>query len=198
MMKMIFAIPAALAAIPKKPKSAAISAMMKNAIAQANITASCLYDLQECSRGARRGRTPARARAPGERRGCARNDRHACLRITSWLSTCSTPWMLAAMSSMRTRVAGPGTVPSRDHLRSIDLDLDVGQIDRVVGEERMLHAVQEVTLGAARGVRAVLGRRPEPMAAHLLFLAARTERAIRVRDGRPKDIVVARRRPARP
>jgi hypothetical protein len=38
--KMIFAIPAALAAMPKNPNTPAINAMMKNAIAQTNMTAS--------------------------------------------------------------------------------------------------------------------------------------------------------------
>jgi hypothetical protein len=38
--KMVFAIPTALAAMPKNPKSPATKAMRKNAIAQPNVTAS--------------------------------------------------------------------------------------------------------------------------------------------------------------
>jgi len=72
--KMILAIPTALAAIPKNPKTPAISAMMKNVIAQENIVAS--WSQAHCSidangrnpqiRASRKvtGREPVLARTP--------------------------------------------------------------------------------------------------------------------------------------
>src|SRR5262249_5885375 len=88
--KMILAMPAALAARPKKPNTAAISAMTKNAIAQENMSLSYADAFGLCSAYARlmpgRGREELRestvqalstlceyAQCANTRAGCARS-----------------------------------------------------------------------------------------------------------------------------